>query len=213
MMHDDTTPHRAAATTPLRPSRRYGGLLGAGALALAAVAGIVAVPVAADAATAPAKVPAVCVHDVAAVRHAYDALPTALHDDIAKARKESTTSARKEAAQKILAKAQSGGYGADVAAAAKGRKTLEGAIDAWRRLPSALRTDLKGARAATGTARADDVKSIVTKAESGGYGDRIKDATSKLKTRLDRCEAATAKTPKSPAPKSPAPSPSPSTAS
>ncbi len=213
-MHD-ATPRTGEKSTVRRPmSRRCAGFLATGAVVLAVAGGIVGVPIAADAADAAAgaaKAPAVCVHDVTALRHAYDALPTALHDDIAKAHKESSRTARKDAEKKILAKAQSGGYGADVAAAAKNRKTLEGAVDAWRRLPSALSADLKSARAATGDARTQDLKTIVSKAGSGGYGDRVKTAATKMKTRLDRCDAATAGAHGSSNSSTPAPSPSPST--
>ena len=206
-MHDET-PRSGDTTATRRPmSRRYSGLVAAGAIALAVAGGIVGVPIAADAATAPIKASAVCVRDVTALRHAYDALPTTLHDDIAKARKGSTKTARQDADKKILAKAQSGGYGADVAAAAKDRKSLEGAVDAWRRLPSALNADLKGAHAATGDTRTQDLQTILSKAESGGYGERVKTAATKIKTRIERCEAPTAGSHGSSSSSTPAPSP------
>lgn len=184
----DSTSGSHAPGAQRRPRRPRGAhLLAGGALALGIVGGLLAVPAAADAATGTAKAPAVCAHDLTALRHAYDKLPSSLHSDIAQARKDSTKSARQEDTKKILAKAQSGGYGAEIAAAAKDKKTLEGAIDAWRRVPSALRDDLKAARAATGDDRARDLSSIVTKAESGGYGDRVKAAAATMTKRLDRC--------------------------
>ncbi|MDQ4213617.1 hypothetical protein [Microbacterium capsulatum] len=191
-MFDSTTPSGDAGTRRRTLGRRYAGLLTAGAIALGTVGGLVAIPAAADAATVSAKAPAVCARDLTGLRHAYDKLPAALHTDIANARKDSTKSARQDAVKQILAKAQSGAYGADFAAAAKDRKTLEGAVDAWRRLPSALRDDVKSARAATGAARIQDLRSIVSKAESGGYGSRVEAAAATMKTRIERCEASVA---------------------
>lgn len=156
------------------------------------------------------------------VKRDYDRVPDALRKDVASARHQSSTSAKRTALENVLKKAQSGGYGTDVEAVAKHTKTLAGFKAAWDRLPSALRDDVKKARAASGDERLSDVKAIASKAESGGYGDRVKDAIGKVKTRLDTCIArvqgsgSTSKptTPSTgtPAPSTPAPSmPAPST--
>lgn len=156
------------------------------------------------------------------VKRDYDRVPDALRKDVASARHQSSTSAKRTALENVLKKAQSGGYGTDVEAVAKHTKTLAGFKTAWDRLPSALRDDVKKARAASGDERLSDVKAIASKAESGGYGDRVKDAIGKVKTRLDTCIArvqgsgSTSKptTPSTgtPAPSTPAPStPAPST--
>lgn len=158
------------------------------------------------------------------VKRDYDRVPDALRKDVASARHQSSTSAKRTALENVLKKAQSGGYGTDVEAVAKHTKTLAGFKAAWDRLPSALRDDVKKARAASGDERLSDVKAIASKAESGGYGDRVKDAIGKVKTRLDTCIArvqgsgSTSKptTPSTgtPAPSTPAPStPAPSTPS
>lgn len=150
------------------------------------------------------------------VKRDYDRVPDALRKDVASARHQSSTSAKRTALENVLKKAQSGGYGTDVEAVAKHTKTLAGFKAAWDRLPSALRDDVKKARAASGDERLSDVKAIASKAESGGYGDRVKDAIGKVKTRLDTCIArvqgsgSTSKptTPSTgtPAPSTPAPS-------
>lgn len=150
------------------------------------------------------------------VKRDYDRVPDALRKDVASARHQSSTSAKRTALENVLKKAQSGGYGTDVEAVAKHTKTLAGFKAAWDRLPSALRDDVKKARAASGDERLSDVKAIASKAESGGYGDRVKDAIGKVKTRLDKCIArvqgsgSTSKptTPSTgtPAPSTPAPS-------
>jgi hypothetical protein len=123
------------------------------------------------------------------VKDDYDRLPDALRKDVASAAHQSSKSAKHTALENVLKKAQSGGYGAGVESAAKDKKTLAGLKAAWDRLPSSLRDDLKKAKAASGDTRTADLKAIVAKAESGGYGDRVKDAVGKAKTRLDTCVA------------------------
>lgn len=149
-----------------------------------------------------------CGADVFRLKRDYDSLPDAMRKDLAAARHESSKTARHDAYQSVLKRAQSGGYGSAVEAAAKDKKTIAGVREAWDRLPSALRTDLKAARAASGDARINDVKAIVSKAESGGYGDRVKAAADKEKTRLDTCVSrlSTPKTPKTSSTSTPAPS-------
>ncbi|HVX08173.1 hypothetical protein [Humibacter sp.] len=123
------------------------------------------------------------------LKHDYDRLPDALRKDVASAAHQSSTSARHAALQSVLKKAYSGDYGAAVESAAHNKKTLAGVKAAWDRLPSALRDDVKKARSANGDARTADIKAIVSKAASGGYGERVKDVAAKVGDRLARCEA------------------------
>lgn len=158
-----------------------------------------------------------CAGVLLTLKHDYDRLPDALRKDVSSAAHQSSKTAKRDAVQGILKKAQSGGYGAAVESAAHDKKTLAGLKAAWDRLPSSLRDDVKKARSATGDARIADVKAIAAKAESGGYGERVKDAASKVKDRLARCEArangSTSKpTPSAPSTSTPSTSaPSPST--
>lgn len=158
------------------------------------------------------------------LKHDYDRVPDALRKDVSSAQHQSSTSAKHEALQNVLKKAQSGGYGSAVQSAAKDKKTLAGFKAAWDRLPSSLRSDLKNAKAASGANRESDLKTIASKAESGGYGDRVKDAIGKVKTRLDKCisrvggatstpSAPSAGTPSTstPSPSTPKPTPTPTT--
>lgn len=123
------------------------------------------------------------------VKRDYDRLPDALRKDVASARHQSSKSAKRTALENVLKKAQSGGYGTDVESVAKDKKTPAGFKAAWDRLPSSLRDDLKKAKDASGDTRTSDLKAIASKAESGGYGDRVKGAVDKAKTRLDACVA------------------------
>ncbi|GAB3802275.1 hypothetical protein GCM10028798_19110 [Humibacter antri] len=151
------------------------------------------------------------------VKRDYDRLPDALRKDVASARHQSSKAAEHTALANVLKKAQSGGYGTDIESVAKDKKTLAGFKAAWDRLPSSLRSDLKKAKAASGDTRTSDLKAVVSKAESGGYGDRVKAAVDKVKTRLDKCVARvqasgstnkqTAPSTGTPAPSVPAPTP------
>jgi hypothetical protein len=160
----------------------------------------------------------VCGPVLLVLKRDYDRLPDAVRKDVASASHQSSKTARHDALQGVLKKAQSGGYGSAVESAAKGRKTLVGLKAAWDRLPSSLRDDVKKARAASGETRAADVKAIVSKAESGGYGDRVKDAAGKVKDRLAKCVARSSdsgrtSTPSAPTtpPATPAPTATPTT--
>lgn len=130
-----------------------------------------------------------CGHVLLVLRHDYDRLPDALRKDVASAAHQSSKTARHDAMEAVLKKAQSGSYGSAVQAVAKDKKTLAGLKAAWDRLPSSLRDDLKKAKAASGDTRVSDLKAIASKASSGGYGDRVKDAAAKVKTRFDACVA------------------------
>lgn len=154
----------------------------------------------------------ICGPALLVLKRDYGRLPSAMRDDVASAARQSSKTARHDALQNVLKKAQSGGYGSAVESVAKNKKSLAGLKAAWDRLPSSLRDDVKGARAASGQTRASDVKAIVSKAESGGYGDRVKDAAGKVKDRLAKCVARVSgsgatRVPSAP-PTTPAPAPS-----
>ncbi|NNC10983.1 hypothetical protein HII28_03695 [Planctomonas sp. JC2975] len=214
--------HHDAGAAPRRIGRLSLAAAGA-AVAFAVIGGVAAAPLpaaaSAQAASTPHASPATwCGVDLLVLRHDYDRLPSAMRSDIAAAHKQSSASAKKDALAKVLSKAQSGGYGAAIQAAAKDKKKLDGVVDAWDRLPSSLSSDLKKAKAASGSSRASDLEAILTKAESGGYGDRVKDVSDKLKTRLDRCvtrlngsKSSGTGSSSSPSPSSPAAAPSTST--
>lgn len=123
------------------------------------------------------------------LKHDYDRLPDALRKDVSSAAHQSSKAARHDAMEAVVKKAQSGSYGSAVQAVAKDKKTIAGFKAAWDRLPSSLRGDLKKAKAANGDTRTSDLKAIASKAASGGYGDRVKDAAAKVKTRFDSCVA------------------------
>ena len=185
------------------------------AAALAVVVGVSAIPIGASAApmspvamttsTAKSSTDHWCRADFEAVKHHYDRLPDALRKDIQSADHQSSKSARHDALQAVLKKAQSGSYGSAIESAAKDKKSIAGVKASWDRLPSALRDDLKKAKEASGSTRIDDVKAIVSKAESGGYGSRVEDAANAVKTRLDKCLTRVSESPSTSTP-SPAPS-------
>lgn len=218
-----------------RAARKCLVLAAAGVTAAAAVTGgLAALPAAASQATAIRTVaattpivPAVktsassakgrmCRPLLLVVKSDYDRLPESLRKDIESAAHQSSASAKHTALENVLKKAQSGGYGSAVESVAKSVKTLRGLKAEWDHLPSSLRDDLKKAKEASGTTRSSDLKAALSKAESGGYGDRVKDAVDKVKTRLDTCAAraegagsSSTTAPKAPSMSSPTPSTAP----
>ena len=162
------------------------------AAAVLAVAGLVAVPLAAAQTpaqptpvrtTAPAgpATSSTCTTQQHLMRM-WLALPKELRTDLAAATQKPAGDERNQALKAVLDKAATGAYGERVQQLAQRIEKRDGRL--WAKLPDALKTDLLAVlNADAGTATLDAAASVIDKAAAGAYGDVAKKVFEKLEQR------------------------------